>query len=55
MKTVSFVGSDNYRGGQLIGEFLVKASGGKARVAILEGIAGHETGDSRVQAVSAMP
>ena len=49
VKTASFVGSDNYRGGQLIGEYLVKASGGKARVAILEGIAGHETGDSRVR------
>jgi ribose transport system substrate-binding protein len=49
VSTVSFVGSDNYRGGQLIGEFLVKASGGTARVAILEGIAGHETGDSRVR------
>lgn len=49
VKTASFVGSDNYRGGQLIGEFLVKASGGTARVAILEGIAGHETGDSRVR------
>ena len=49
VKTVSFVGSDNYRGGQLIGEFLVKASGGTGKVAILEGIAGHETGDSRVR------
>ncbi|MGB2715470.1 MAG: sugar ABC transporter substrate-binding protein [Vicinamibacterales bacterium] len=49
VKTVSFVGSDNFRGGQLIGEYLVKASGGKAKVAILEGIAGHETGDSRVR------
>ena len=49
VQTVSFVGSDNYRGGQLIGEYLVKASGGKAKVAILEGIAGHETGDSRVR------
>ena len=49
VETVSFVGSDNYRGGQLIGEYLVKVSGGKARVAILEGIAGHETGDSRVR------
>jgi ribose transport system substrate-binding protein len=49
VKTVSFVGSDNYRGGQLIGEYLAKASGGKAKVAILEGIAGHETGDSRVR------
>jgi ribose transport system substrate-binding protein len=49
VKTVSFVGSDNYRGGQLIGEYLVKASGGRARVALLEGIPGHETGDSRVR------
>jgi len=49
VQTVSFVGSDNYRGGRLIGEFLVNASGGKAKVAILEGIAGHETGDSRVR------
>jgi ribose transport system substrate-binding protein len=49
VRTVSFVGSDNYRGGQLIGEYLVKTSGSKARVAILEGIAGHETGDSRVR------
>ena len=49
VKTVSFVGSDNYRGGQIIGDYLVKASGGRARVAILEGIPGHETGDSRVR------
>ena len=48
-KAVSFVGSDNYRGGQLIGEYLVKASGGHAKVALLEGIPGHETGDSRVR------
>ena len=49
VKTVSFVGSDNFRGGSLIGEYLVKASGAKARVAVLEGIPGHETGDSRVR------
>ena len=49
VKTASFVGSDNYRGGQLIGEYLVKASGGTAKVAILEGIPGHETGDSRIR------
>jgi ribose transport system substrate-binding protein len=49
IKTASFVGSDNYRGGQLIGEYLVKASGGNATVAILEGIPGHETGDSRIR------
>jgi ribose transport system substrate-binding protein len=57
--TASFVGSDNYRGGQLAGEYLVKASGGRARVAILEGIPGHDTGDQRVRgfrdAVKAAP
>jgi ribose transport system substrate-binding protein len=49
VRTASFVGSDNYRGGQLAGEFLVHASGGRARVAILEGIPGHDTGDQRVR------
>lgn len=49
VSTVTFVGSDNYRGGQIIGEYLVKASNGKANVAVLEGIPGHETGDSRVR------
>ena len=45
----TFVGSDNYEGGKLAGEYLVKASGGKAHVGILEGIPGHETGDSRLR------
>lgn len=49
VKTASFVGSDNYRGGRLIGEYLVRASGGNATVAVLEGIPGHETGDSRLR------
>jgi ribose transport system substrate-binding protein len=49
VKTATFVGSDNYAGGTLAGEHLVKVSGGKARVAILEGIPGHETGDSRLR------
>ncbi|MGH9347528.1 MAG: sugar ABC transporter substrate-binding protein [Vicinamibacterales bacterium] len=49
VRTVGFVGSDNYRGGQIIGEYLVKASGGTARVAILEGIPGHDTGDQRIR------
>jgi ribose transport system substrate-binding protein len=59
VKTVTFVGSDNYKGGGLIGEYLVSSSGGKAKVAILEGIPGHETGDSRVrgfrEAIKAAP
>src|SRR5689334_5242526 len=47
--TETFVGSDNYEGGKLAGEYVVKVTGGKARVAILEGIPGHETGDSRLR------
>src|SRR5207244_10416836 len=45
----TFVGSDNYAGGKLAGEYLVKVTGGKARVGVLEGIPGHETGDSRLR------
>src|SRR3954471_1898269 len=45
----TFVGSDNYEGGRLAGEYLVKATGGRAHVGILEGIPGHETGDSRLR------
>jgi ribose transport system substrate-binding protein len=45
----TFIGSDNYEGGKLAGEHAVKISGGKARVGILEGIPGHETGDSRLR------
>jgi len=45
----TFVGSDNYEGGKLAGEYLIKATGGKAHVGILEGIPGHETGDSRLR------
>jgi ribose transport system substrate-binding protein len=49
VKLGTFVGSDNYEGGRLAGQFLVQASGGRAKVAILEGIPGHETGDSRLR------
>ena len=45
----TFIGSDNYEGGRLAGDYVVKATGGKARVGILEGIPGHETGDSRLR------
>jgi ribose transport system substrate-binding protein len=47
--TESYVGSDNVEGGRLAGRHLVEASGGKAKVAVLEGIPGHETGDSRLR------
>jgi len=45
----TFIGSDNFEGGKLAGEYVVKATNGKARVGILEGIPGHETGDSRLR------
>jgi len=45
----TFIGSDNYEGGKLAGEYVVTATGGKAKVGILEGIPGHETGDSRLR------
>jgi ribose transport system substrate-binding protein len=50
--TATFVGSDNYEGGKLAGDYLVQATKGKARVAVLEGIPGHETGDSRLRGFS---
>ena len=43
----AFVGSDNHRGGELAGEFLAEALQGKGRVAVLEGITGHESTDAR--------
>lgn len=48
-KTVTFIGSDNHEGGKIAGQFAVERLGGQGRVAVLEGIAGHETGDARVR------
>src|SRR5213594_117661 len=45
----TFIGSDNYEGGKLAGERIAKQLGGKGKVAVLEGIPGHETGDSRLK------
>ncbi len=45
----TFIGSDNYEGGRLAGRYVVEQLGGQARVAILEGIPGHETGDNRLR------
>lgn len=49
VRPVTFVGSDNYAGGRLAGDYLARVSNGKAHVAILEGIPGHDTGDSRLR------
>ncbi|HRI81170.1 MAG TPA: sugar ABC transporter substrate-binding protein [Opitutaceae bacterium] len=48
-QTAAFIGSDNYEGGKVAGEFLVEKMGGRARIAVLEGIPGHETGDARLR------
>jgi ribose transport system substrate-binding protein len=59
INVAAFVGSDNYEGGRVAGTELAKVTGGKARVGILEGIPGHETGDSRMrgfkEAIRAFP
>ena len=48
-KIAMFIGSDNYDGGKRAGQFLVGKMGGKANIAVLEGIPGHETGDARLR------
>jgi ribose transport system substrate-binding protein len=45
----TFIGSDNFQGGQLVGEYVLEQLRGQAKVAILEGIPGHETGDARLR------
>jgi ribose transport system substrate-binding protein len=49
IRVESFVGSDNYEGGRVAGLHLVEVTRGKAKVGVLEGIPGHETGDSRLK------
>lgn len=48
-KIAGFIGSDNLAGGRVAGELVAKQLNGKGKVAILEGIPGHETGDSRLK------
>lgn len=48
-RVATFIGSDNYEGGKIAGEFLARRLNGKGKVAVLEGIPGHETGDSRLR------
>lgn len=49
LRIESFIGSDNYEGGKVAGDYVARVTGGNARVAVLEGIPGHETGDSRLR------
>jgi ribose transport system substrate-binding protein len=46
---VSFIGSDNFAGGKLAGEHLARVCSGPTSVAVLEGIPGPETHDSRIR------
>jgi ribose transport system substrate-binding protein len=48
-ETRTFIGSDNLEGGRIAGEFVAERLGGSGRVAVIEGIPGHETGDSRLR------
>lgn len=45
----TFIGSDNYEGGYIAATFVGETLNGTGKVAILEGIPGHETADSRQQ------
>lgn len=58
-QVATFIGSDNFEGGRIAGEYIVERLGGHGKVAILEGIPGHETGDARLggfhQAVANSP
>lgn len=49
VKQDAYVGSDNVEGGRIAGRYLVQITGGKANVAVLEGIPGHQTGDARLK------
>jgi ribose transport system substrate-binding protein len=45
----TYIGSDNVEGGRIAGQYLVDASGTSARLAVLEGTPGHQTGDARLR------
>ena len=43
----TYIGSDNFEGGKLAGQFVVEKLGGKGRVAILEGVSGNDAAIKR--------
>lgn len=55
----TFIGSDNFEGGRIAGQYVAEQLNGSGQVAILEGIPGHETADSRqsgfLEALSEFP
>jgi ribose transport system substrate-binding protein len=48
-QVATFIGSDNEDGGRMAGAFLVERLRGVAKVAVLEGVPGHETADARLR------
>ena len=48
-RVVTFIGSDNLEGGAVAGRYIAATLAGKGKVAIIEGISGHETADRRRQ------
>src|SRR3989442_2516339 len=47
-KVLSFLGSDNYEGGRIAGPLIRGESHGPARIALLEGIPGHDTAEHQL-------
>jgi len=48
-KKVTYIGTDNRRGGQLAAKGLADAMGGKGEVALIHGVPGNESQDARAQ------
>ncbi len=48
-QVATFIGSDNEDGGRMAGAFLIERLHGAAKVAVLEGVPGHETADARLR------
>jgi ribose transport system substrate-binding protein len=48
-KVSAYIATDNVEGGRLAGEWIVKAMGGKGKMAILEGGAGSSTNNARLE------
>jgi ribose transport system substrate-binding protein len=46
---LTFIGSDNYDGGRIAGQYVGRLFKEPVQVALLEGIPGHETADSRLR------
>lgn len=48
IKIATFIGSDNYNGGKIAAEYIIKKLNGNGKIAILEGIKGQESSDTRI-------